>query len=92
MEEELPSASDVAKADDIELNKITKNAARSMENLIAQPEGKSSEDLPMHKLLELNKQLGSIQGGSGKKVHLEERIKKEKRKLEEIETIQNTTM
>ena len=64
VEEEMPSMSDIAKADEIELQKIMKNVARSMENLIAQLEGESSEDL--------------------KKVELEERIKKEKCKLEEI--------
>ena len=42
-EEEMPSVSDVATVDDIELQEITENAARSMENL----EGESSEDLPM---------------------------------------------
>ena len=36
MEEELPSASDVAKVDDIELQEVTENAARRMEDLIAQ--------------------------------------------------------
>ena len=36
VEEGLPSISDVAKADDIELQEITKNAARSTEDLIAQ--------------------------------------------------------
>ena len=38
-EEEMPSTSDVAKADDTELQEITENALRSMENLIAQFEG-----------------------------------------------------
>ena len=42
--EELPSMSDIAKADDIELQEITENASRSMENLNQQLE---SEDLPM---------------------------------------------
>ena len=77
VEEELPSASDVAKADDIELQEITKNAVRSMENLIVQLEGESSEDLPMHELLGLDKQLRSIrvrskwrmQKGSAEKTH-----------------------
>ena len=46
-EEELPSTSDVDKADDIELQEITENASRSTENLIQQLEGESSEDLPM---------------------------------------------
>ena len=88
VEEEMPSMSDVAKADDIELQEIMENARRSIENLIAQLEGDSSEDLPMHELLGLDKQLRSIRGSLkvevAKKVRLEERIKKEKRKLEEI--------
>ena len=46
-EEELPSVSDVANADDIELQEITENVARSMENLTVQLEGESFEDLPM---------------------------------------------
>ena len=44
MEEELPSASDVANADDIELQEIAENALRSMKNFNQQLEGK---DLPM---------------------------------------------
>ena len=48
----LPSTSDVAKADDIELQEI----AKSMEDLIT----KGQEMLPMHKLLGLDKQLRSI--------------------------------
>ena len=47
MEEELPSVCDVAKADDIELQKFMENTARSTENLIEQLKGESSEDLPM---------------------------------------------
>ena len=43
-EEELPSASDVDKADDIELQEIVENASRSIENLNQQV---PSEDLPM---------------------------------------------
>ena len=76
--EELPSASDIAKADDIELQEIVK----SMEDLIAQ----GQEMLPMHELLELDKQLRGIRGSLkvevAKKVQLEEHIKKEKHKLE----------
>ena len=59
-EQEMPSMSDVAKADDIELQEITENAARSTENLIAQLEGESSENSPMRELLGLDKQLRSI--------------------------------
>ena len=53
-----------------------------------QLEGESSEDLRMHELLGLDKQLKSIRGSLkvevAEKVKLEERIKKEKHKLEEI--------
>ena len=53
-----------------------------------QLEGESLEDLLMHELLGLDKQLRSIRGSLkvevAEKVKLEERIKKEKRKLEDI--------
>ena len=87
-EEEMPSMSDVARADDIELQEIMENVARSMEKLTAQLERESSEDLPKHELLGLDKQLRSIRGSLkvevAKRVQLEERIEKEKCKLEEI--------
>ena len=54
VKEELPSASDAAKADDIELQKIVK----STEDLIA----KGQETLPICELLGLDKQLRSIRG------------------------------
>ena len=86
VEEELPSASDVAKADEIELKEITESAIKSTEDLITQFEGQ--ETLPMHKLLGLDKQLRSIRGSLkvevAKKVQLEENVEKEKRKLEEF--------
>ena len=86
VEEELLSVSDVAKADDIELQEITKNATKSTEDLITQFKGQ--ETLPMHELLGLDNQLRSIRGSLNvevaKKVQLEESIKKEKRKLEEL--------
>ena len=85
-EEELPSMSDIAKVDDIELQEIMENASRSMENLNQRLEG---EDLPMQELLGLDKQLRSIRGSLkvevAKKVQLEESIKTEKRKLEELQ-------
>ena len=56
-EDELPSTSNVAKEDDIELQEVTENAARSMDNLISQLEG--SEDLPMCEPVSLDKQLRS---------------------------------
>ena len=80
VEEELPSASDVAKADDIELQEI----AKSMEDLIAQ----GQETLPMCELLGLDNQLRSIRGSlkveTAKKIQLEESIEKEKCKLKEL--------
>ena len=86
MKEELPSASDIDKADDIELQEIVENASRNMENLNQQLEG---EDLPMRELLGLDKQLRNIRGSLkvevAKKVHLEERINKEKCKLKEFQ-------
>ena len=45
VEEELPSASEVAKADDIELQEIKENAMKSMEDLITQ--FKEEEMLPI---------------------------------------------
>ena len=60
VEEELPSVSDVDKANDIELQEIVKNAMRSTEDLIAQLKGE--ETLPMRELLGLDKQLRSIRG------------------------------
>ena len=65
VEEELPSTSDVANADDIELQDIMENASRSTENLIAQLEGESSEDLAIHELLGLDKQLRALEVHSG---------------------------
>ena len=91
---ELPPTSDTANADDIELQEITENAARSTKDLIVQFEMASQgqvqfeEILHMHELQGLDKQLRSSQGSLrvevAKNVQLEERIKKEKRKLAEI--------
>ena len=60
VEEDMPSASDITKADDIELQEITENATKSTDDLIAQFKGQ--EMLPMHELLGLDKQLRSIKG------------------------------
>ena len=80
MEEELPSASDIAKTDDIELQEISK----SMEDLIAQ----GQEMLPMHKLLGLDKQLRGIRGSLkvevAKKVQLEKESRKKSASSENI--------
>ena len=79
MKEELPSESDITKADDIELQEITDNASKSTDDLITQFGGQ--ETLPMRELLGLDKQLRSIRGSLkvevAKKVQLEESIKKE---------------
>ena len=50
VEEDLPSTSDLAEADNMELQKITEKAARSMDNLIEELEDTSSETLPMHEI------------------------------------------
>ena len=88
VKEELPFASDLAKADDIELQEITKNAARSMENLIEQLNDESSNNLSMRELLGLDKQLRSVWGSlkveTAKKVELKQCIELEKGKLKEI--------
>ena len=44
LNKELPSTSDLAMADDIELQEIMENAVRSMDNLIEQFEGQETED------------------------------------------------
>ena len=80
-EAELPSASEIAKADTIELEEI----AKSTEDLIFQTNNQSQMDelfeYPLRDLLGLDKQLRSIQGSLkvevAKKVQLEECIAKE---------------
>ena len=93
VKEELPSMSDITKADDIELQEITENASKSTEDLISQMKNDQSQtddlfEYPLRELLELDKQLRSIRGllkvEVAKKVQLEEHIKKEKRKLKEF--------
>ena len=87
--EELPSESDITKADDIELQKIAEKAS----GIISQIKDvqTDTEDLfehPLRKLLGLDKQLRSIRGSLkvevAKQVELEEHIAKECRKLEEF--------
>ena len=82
VEEEIPSASDVDKAGDIELQEI----ANSMEDLISQIKDVQTDtdelfEHPLRELLGLDKQLRSIRGllkvEVAKKVELEERIAKE---------------
>ena len=87
--EELPSESDITKADGIELQEIAEKAS----GIISQIKDvqTDTEDLFEHllrELLGLDKQLKSIRGSLkfevAKKVELEEHIKKERRKLEEF--------
>ena len=91
--EELPSASDIDKADDIELKEMMENASKSTEDLISQMmhDWSQTDDLfeyPLCDLLGLDKQLRSIRVSLkvevAKKVQLEEHIKKEHHKLEEF--------
>ena len=88
VESQLPSTSDITRADDIELQEIAEKASRSIENLNQQVQEEPTKDLPMQELLGLDKQLRSIRGSLkvevAEKVQLEERIAKERRKLEEF--------
>ena len=88
--EELPSESDITKADDIELQEIAEKAS----GIISQIKDvqTDTEDLfehPLRELLGLNKQLRSIRGSLKvevpKKVELEGHIEMEKIKLGEIQ-------
>ena len=87
--EELPSESDITKADDIALQDIVEKAS----GIISQIKDvqTDTEDLfehPLRELLGLDKQLRSMRGSLkvevAKKVELEEHIKKEYQKLEEF--------
>ena len=87
--EELPSESDITRADDIELQEIVEKAS----GIISQIKDvqTDTEDLfehPLRELLGLDKQLRTIRGSLkvevAKKVELEEHIAKERRKLEEF--------
>ena len=87
--EELPSESDITKADDIELQEIVEKTS----GIISQIKDvqTDTEDLfehPLRELLGLDKQLRTIRGSLkvevAKKVELEEHITKERQKLEEF--------
>ena len=93
---QLPSTSDITRANNIELQEIAENASRSIENLNQQVQeeptvGSRSDPgpvSPIRELLGLDKQLRSFRGSLKvevtKKVRLEERVKKERRKLKEF--------
>ena len=76
-----------------ELQEIMENISKSMEDLISQMKHNQSQtddlfEYPLCKLLGLDKQLRSIRGSLkvevAKKIQLEESIKKERCKLEEL--------
>ena len=84
--EELPSESDITKADDIELVEKTSGIISQIKDVQT-----DTEDLfenPLRELLGLDKQLRTIRGSLkvevAKKVELKEHITKERRKLEEF--------
>ena len=85
---QLPSIHEIAVADEMELEEI----AKSTEDLIFQINSQSQTDElfehPLRELLGLDKQLrtnrGSLKVEVAKKLELEERIAKERRKLEEF--------
>ena len=87
--EELPSESDITRADDIEL----KETAEKESDIISQIKDVQTDtdglfEHPLHELLGLDKQLRSIRGSLkvevAKKLELEECITKEHRKLKEF--------
>ena len=86
--EKLPSASDITKADNIELMELSRESSRISEDLIMNIQTQTDDLLPILNLLGLDKQLRSIRGSLkvevARKLELEEHIKKEQRKLERI--------
>ena len=86
---ELPSLSEMAKADDIELEEIAVKASDIISQLKdVQTDTDDLFEHPLRELLGLDKQLRSIRGSLkaevAKQVQLEEHIAKEHRKLEEF--------
>ena len=79
---QLPSTSDITRADDIELQETAEQVSRRIENLNQQVQEEHTEDLPRRELLGLDKQLRSIRGSLkvevANKVQFEERIAKER--------------
>ena len=87
--EELPSESDIAKVDDIELQEIAEKASGTISQIKdVQTDTGDLFEHPLRELLGLDKQLRSIRGSLkvevAKKVELEEHITKERQKLEEF--------
>ena len=91
--DKLLSKSDVANAEEIELQKILKNVSRSIENISQQlvAEGFTIKELrELRELRSVNKEMGRIRVKlkveMAKKLDLEEEIEKQKEKLPEIES------
>ena len=87
--EELPSESDITRADDIELQEIAEKASGIISQIKdVQTDTDDLFEHPLRELLGLDKQVRSIRGSLkvevAKKVELEEHIAKEHRKLEEF--------
>ena len=85
---ELPSSSEIAQADTIELEEIAKSTDGFISQINEQTQTDDLLEYPSRELLGLDKQLRSIRGSLkvevAKKVQMEEHIKKEHRKLEEF--------
>ena len=87
--EELPSASDITGADDIELQEIAEKASDIISQIKdVQTDTDELSEHPLRELLGLDTQLRSIRGSLkvevAKKVQLEECIAKERRRLKEF--------
>ena len=86
---ELPSSSEIAKADTIELDEIAKSTEDLISKINEQTQTNYLFEHPLCELLGLDKQLRSIRGslnvGVAKKVQLDEHIEMEKIKLGEIQ-------
>ena len=87
--EELPSESDITRADDIELQKIAEKASGIILQINEQPQRDDLFKHPLCNLLGLDKELRSIRSSLkaevAKKVQLDEHIEMEKIKLGEIQ-------
>ena len=85
---ELPSSSEIANSDEIELEEIVKSTEDLIYQINKQTQTDDLLENPLHELLGLDKQLRTIRGSLkvevAKKVQLEEHIAKERRNLEEF--------
>ena len=96
LEEKLPSASDITKADEIELKELARKAIDVNEDLIKEissdrgtQTGEDDPDMPtMRELQGLDKELRSIRGSlkveAAKKVEIKQKLTQEYRKLEYV--------